>query len=55
MAYTQKPINVSYHHAKFDGHMHCGIGDIMILACYVILKDHVIKGSCDFMSRNPSR
>ena len=26
----------------------------MILLCYVILEDHVIKGSCDFMGRSPS-
>ena len=52
--YRQKPIKVSYHPAKFGGHKHCGIGDIMILVCHVILQDHSIKGSCDFMGRCPS-
>ena len=32
------------HPAKFGGDSHCGSGDIMILVCYVILQDHVIKG-----------
>ena len=33
--------------------MHCGSGDIMVLNWHVILQDHVIKQSCDFMSRSP--
>ena len=27
----------------------------MVLVCHVILQDHVIKGSCDFTGRSPSR
>ena len=27
----------------------------MVLVCHVILQDHVIKGSCDFMGYIPSR
>ena len=27
----------------------------MILVCHVILQDHVIERSCDFMDRSPSR
>ena len=45
----------SQHLAKFGGHRHCRGVDIMILVCYVTLQDHVIKGSCDFMARNPSK
>ena len=41
--YGQKPINVSYHSAKFDGHGHCGSGDIMILICQIISQEHVVK------------
>ena len=28
---------------------------IIILVCHVVLQDHVIKGSFDFMGRSPSR
>ena len=45
---------LSYHPAEFGGHRHFVSGDIMILVCHVILQDHVIKGSCDFMSWSPS-
>ena len=41
-----------YHPAKFGGHMHCGSADVMALVCHVMLQNHVIKGSCDFMGRN---
>ena len=40
---------------KFGGHRHYVSGDIMIFGCYVISKDHRIKGSCDFMGRGPLR
>ena len=38
----------------FGGHSHCSSEDIMILVCHVILLDHVINGSCDFIGKNPS-
>ena len=41
--------------AKFGGHRHCGIGDIMVLVFHVILEDHIIKASFDFIGRSPSR
>ena len=44
---------ISYHPAKFGGHRHCGSGDMILV--YVILQDQVIKGSCDFMGRSPSK
>ena len=46
---------VSYHPAKFGGHRLCGSGDIMILVCYMILKNYMIKGLFDFTGRSPSR
>ena len=51
----EDPIKVSYYPATFDDHRHCGIEDIMILVCHEILQDQVIKRSCNFMGRNPSR
>ena len=48
-------MKVSYHSAKFGGHMHCGSGNIMVLVGHVILQDHVIKGSSDFIGTSPSR
>ena len=53
---------VSHFPARFGGHTHCGSEDIMVLVCHVILKENVLKGSCDFMGvscdfmgRRPSR
>ena len=48
-------MKISYHHAKFGSDKHCGSGDIMILVCHVISHKQVIKGSCNFISRSPSR
>ena len=45
---------VSHHLAKFIRHRHCGSGDLAVLAFHVILQDHVVKGSCDFIGGNPS-
>ena len=53
--YGQEPIKKSHHPAKFGVHRHCGSGDITILVCHVILQDHMIKESCDFRGRSPSR
>ena len=53
--YRQQSIKVNYHPAAFGGHRYCGSGYMMILVCHVILQDHVIKRSCDFMDRSPSR
>ena len=36
------------------GYMHCGSDDIMILVCHVILQNHVIEGSWDFMDQIPA-
>ena len=33
---------------KRGGHRHCASGN-MFLFCHMILQDHLIKGSCDFM------
>ena len=53
--YGEKPIQENYNFVKFGGHRHCASEDIMILVCHMILQDHVIKGSCDFIDRSPSR
>ena len=53
--YEEEPIKVSYHSAKFGGCRSCGSEDLMILVCHVILKGHMIKGSCGFMGRGPSK
>ena len=45
----------SHQFAKFGGHRHCDSENIMILGYHVISQDHIIKGSCDFIGRNPSR
>ena len=51
--YSQEPLNISHHRARFDGHGHFCKGDIMVLVCYVILEDHVIKELCDCIARRP--
>ena len=45
---------MSYHPAKFRGHNHSGSEVIRNLVFHVILQDHVVKGSCDFMGESPS-
>ena len=46
---------INHQLVKFGDHRHCGSGDVMILGRQVILQDHVIKESCDFMGRISSR
>ena len=43
---------LSHHPSKFGDHGHCGSRD-MFLVCPVILTEHVIKWSCDFMCGAP--
>ena len=50
-----KALMVSYQSAKLGRHGHCGIGGIMISVYHMILPDHLIKRSFDFMGRSPSR
>ena len=47
------PIKVSYNLAKFGNHSYYGHGLVMILAWYVTLLDHAVKGPCDFMDGSP--
>ena len=44
---------VCYHWTKFGGHKYYGSGDIIDLACHVILQDHMTKESCDYKSESP--
>ena len=41
--------------AMFNGHKHCGSGDVMILVCSQILQDHVTKGLGNFVGIKPSK
>ena len=51
----QREIFMVYHHfAKFGGHSYCSSKD-MFLVCHVIKQDLIIKGSCDYNDRIPSR
>ena len=42
--YRWDPLIVSHHPAKFAGYRPGGGADLMVLVCYVILQDQVIKG-----------
>ena len=46
-------LKVNNQPAKFGGDSLFGSEDIMVLVSLVILEDHVIKGSCDVMWKNP--
>ena len=48
-------ITISCDPVKFSGHRQSGIEDIMFLVYHMILKDHVIKGSRDFMGESSHR
>ena len=60
---SQHPVNISGHKScemgdiifSLGGHRHYGSGDMMVLVYHLILQDHVIKGSCDFMGKSLSR
>ena len=49
----QESLKVSQQPTKFGGDRHFGSEDIMVLVSLVILEDHVIKGSCDFVCKSP--
>ena len=51
----QEPIKVSDGLAKCGSHMHFGSDDKIILVCHVILQDQVIKESCNFIRKSPSK
>ena len=52
--YKEKPLKVGQQPGQFGGHRHYGSGDT-ILVCHMASQDHVIKGSCNFMSTSPSK
>ena len=41
---------MSHHLAMFDGHWSSESGDLKYLTCHVILQNHVIEGSSNFVS-----
>ena len=52
--FEREPLMVSHNPAKFGGHRHCDSRDINVLVSHVILKNHIIKVSCDVMGRSLS-
>ena len=48
--FGQEPIKASYHLAKFGGYSYSDSGVIVVLVCYAISQDHVIKR----VGRSPS-
>ena len=46
---------VSNRPATFDDHGYCGIGDIAVLVCHVILQAHVTKGIGNIMGKSHPR
>ena len=55
MVFVCEPLKVYHHLSKFGGHGYYDSGYIKVLVCHVISIKHVIKGSCDFMDKSPSR
>ena len=53
--YERRPLKISHHSGNFGGFKHSDIEDITIFDRHVISQDHVLKGLCDFMVRNPSK
>ena len=46
---------ISHNLAMFGDYWFSANGDITLLICHVTWRDHVVKGSCDFMSRSSVR
>ena len=53
--YERKPLLVYLHSAEIDSHRHCINGYIINLVCHVILQDHIIIWTFDFISESYSR
>ena len=53
--YGWEHLMVSNHPATFDDHGYCGIGDIAVLVCHVILQAHVTKGIGNIMGKSHPR
>ena len=49
-----KPVMVSHHFAKINGHRHCDSEDLMVLVCHMIMQNHVIKMLCEFIGGSSS-
>ena len=49
-----KPVMVSHHFAKINGHRHCDSEDLMVLVCHMILQNHVIKMLCELIGGSSS-
>ena len=41
-----------HHPDKFGSQRHCVSGDVIFLIYHIVLQDHLIKGSSDFMARS---
>ena len=55
MTLKVRVLKVFYYPTKFSCHRHCDSGDIIVLVCHVISKNHVIKRLGDFLDRRPSK
>ena len=55
MPLRKESLKVSHTSTKFGGHWHCDSGDIVDIVYHMVLKDHVIKVSFDFLGGIPSR
>ena len=47
----KEPLKVSPYPTKIGDYRHCGSENILILVYHVILQDHEINGSFDFMGK----
>ena len=50
--YEWELLIVCHHPDKFGSQRHCVSGDVIFLIYHIILQDHLIKGSSDFMARS---
>ena len=46
---------VSHQPANFDDNRHCGSGDVIVLDCHMILRDHMTKGLSNCIGGSNSR
>ena len=51
--YRLEPPKVRNHSTRFGNHSHCDGGDVIISICHVISQGHLVKRSCNFISRGP--
>ena len=48
-----RPLNSRHHSVEISACRSFGRGDVMFFLCHVVLREHIMKGTCDLVNVNP--